>query len=118
MSQQLLIPAHKLPAAGSRAIVREGHLSLALFSVQGSLYAIDDSCPHSGASLVMGQLEGFWVRCPAHGLKFDIRTGCMSGPDALAARSYPVTVVDGQTFVSLPEAPSAPVTAPLPPPPL
>ena len=101
-AQQILIPAHKLPAAGSRSIVREGDLSLALFSVEGGLYALDDSCPHSGASLVMGRLTGFMVRCPAHGLHFDIRNGCMSKPGSMAARSYPVTVVDGQTFVSVP----------------
>lgn len=104
MSQQLLIPAHKLPAAGSRAIVREGGLSLALFSVDGALYAIDDSCPHRGASLVMGQLEGFWLRCPAHGLKFDIRSGCQSPAGGLSNRSYPVTVQSGQTFVTVPDS--------------
>lgn len=101
MSQQVLIPAHKLPAAGSRAIVREAGLSLALFSVEGALYALDDACPHSGASLVMGKLDGWRVRCPAHGLWFDIRTGCMSAAGGLAARSYPVSVVDGQTFVTV-----------------
>ena len=106
MSQQLLIPAHKLPAAGSRSIVRDGGLSLALFSVEGALYAMDDSCPHSGASLVMGKLEGFWLRCPAHGLKFDIRSGCMSAAGGLKAPSYPVSVVDGQAFVTVPDSPS------------
>lgn len=105
MSQALLIPAHKLPAPGSRSIVREGGLSLALFSVEGALYALDDSCPHSGASLVMGKLTGFMVRCPAHGLIFDIRSGCMSTPGGLAAQSYPVAVVDGQTFVTVPDSP-------------
>lgn len=105
MNTQLLIPAHKLPAAGSRSIVREGGLSLAVFSVAGCLYAIDDSCPHSGASLVMGKLDGFRLRCPAHGLQFDIRSGCQSTANALAACSYPVTEVDGQTFVTVP-APS------------
>lgn len=106
MSQQLLIPAHKLPSTGSRSIVREGGLSLALFSVEGALHAIDDSCPHSGASLVMGRLDGFMLRCPAHGLTFDIRSGCMSTPGGLAARSYPVSVVDGQTFVTVEDAPA------------
>lgn len=103
MSRQLLIPANKLPDAGSRSIIREGDVSLAVFSVEGALYVMDDSCPHSGASLVMGKLEGFWVRCPAHGLKFDIRSGCMSTPGGLAARSYPVTVVNGQAFVTVPD---------------
>ncbi len=107
--QRVLLPAHKLPAAGSRSIVREGGLSLAIFSVEDALYAMDDSCPHGGASLVMGQLQGFMLRCPAHGLQFDIRSGCMSAQGGLAARTYPVVVDDGQTFVTV---------ASLPPPPL
>jgi 3-phenylpropionate/trans-cinnamate dioxygenase ferredoxin subunit len=86
----LLIPAHKLPTAGDRSIVREAGLSLALFSVKGSLYALDDSCPHSGASLVMGQLDGFWLRCPAHGLRFDIRSGCMATPHGRAAGRHSI----------------------------
>ena len=102
MTRQLWIPPDKLPAPGSRSFVRDGDLSLALFSVNGELYALDDSCPHGGASLVMGKLDGFRVRCPAHGLAFDIRTGCMSAHGSLKANSYPVTVVNGQTFVTLP----------------
>lgn len=100
MSELVHIPQHKLPAPGSRSIVREAGLCLALFHVDGRLYAIDDSCPHGGGSLVVGMLEGMQVRCPAHGLKFDIRTGCMPY-GGMRVRSYPVTVVDGQTFVSL-----------------
>lgn len=101
MSRQVHIPAHKLPAAGSRAIVREGGLSLAVFSVDGALYAMDDSCPHSGASLVMGKRDGFLVRCPAHGLQFDMRSGCMPTCGGMVAQVYPVTQVDGHTFVTL-----------------
>lgn len=100
---QLSIPAHKLPGKGSRSIVRDSGYSLALFSVEGALYAIDDSCPHGGASLVMGRLDGFWLRCPAHGLKFDIRSGCMSTAGGLVVRSYPVSLVDGQVFVTVPD---------------
>lgn len=106
MSEQLVIPPHKLPARGSRSIVREGDLSLAVFDVDGALYVIDDSCPHGGGSLVMGKLEGMQVRCPAHGLKFDIRTGCMPSEGSLRVRSYPVSVVEGKTFVSLTPIPN------------
>lgn len=99
------IPQHKLPAPGGRAVVREAGLCLALFHADGKLYAIDDSCPHGGGSLVVGTLEGMKVRCPAHGLKFDIRNGCMPH-GGLRVRSYPVTVMDGQTFVGLHQTPN------------
>lgn len=43
MSDLLHISQHKLPAPGSRSIGREAGLCLALFHVDGKLYAIDDS---------------------------------------------------------------------------
>ena len=84
--------------------MREAGLCLALFDVDGKLYAIDDACPHGGGSLVMGTLEGMQVRCTAHGLKFDIRDGCMS-PTVMRVCSYPVTVRGGLTFVNLFQTP-------------
>ncbi|WP_423907146.1 Rieske (2Fe-2S) protein [Caballeronia sp.] len=30
-------------------------------------------CPHNGALLASGQLEGRVLRCPAHGMRFDSR---------------------------------------------
>ena len=42
-----------------------------LFNIDGSVSAPDNSCPHNGASLASGQLEGRLLRCPAHGLRFE-----------------------------------------------
>jgi 3-phenylpropionate/trans-cinnamate dioxygenase ferredoxin subunit len=44
------------PGTG-RAFEVEGY-SIAVFNLDGTLYAIDDSCPHQGSSLAMGTLEG------------------------------------------------------------
>jgi nitrite reductase/ring-hydroxylating ferredoxin subunit len=48
---------------------------IAMFSVDGELFAFDDACPHVGASLGNGKLEGKLVTCPAHKWQFDITTG-------------------------------------------
>lgn len=76
-----------------RALARVAGHELAIFCVDGQPHAIEDSCPHSGASLCLGPLDGHTVQCRAHGLRFDLRTGAQTGcPQGLQARVYPLRV--------------------------
>ena len=61
--------------------------AIAVFNVDGDLYAIDDSCPHMGSSLGMGRLDGCIVTCRGHGLTFDVTTG-QRGASELRTRSF------------------------------
>lgn len=74
-------------------------LELAVFRVGGEVFAIADSCPHSGAPLSNGRIEGHVVACPAHGLKFDVRTGCSLASAELRNKSYPVRVLHGNVVL-------------------
>ena len=65
------------------------HGPVAVFNVDGELYAIDDSCPHQGSSLGMGRLEGRIVTCLGHGLKFDVTTGRTAAAQP-GVRSFPL----------------------------
>jgi nitrite reductase/ring-hydroxylating ferredoxin subunit len=62
---------------------------VALFNLEGELYAIESECPHQSASLGMGQLAGNIVTCPGHGLRYDVTTGRTLGSTP-GVRSYPV----------------------------
>ena len=46
-----------------------------LANIQDTFYAVDNKCPHMGASLFEGKLEGTDIICPRHGSVFDVRTG-------------------------------------------
>ena len=46
-----------------------------LAKVDGEYYAVDNRCPHMGARLARGKLEGTVVTCPWHGSQFDLRDG-------------------------------------------
>ena len=48
---------------------------VAVFRVQGQWCAIVDRCPHAGAALSGGELDGTVVTCPRHGSQFDVRSG-------------------------------------------
>ena len=64
-----------------------GGLQIAMFNIDGEVFAFDDECPHVGASLGTGKLEGKLVTCPAHDWQFDVTnmenvllpTGVMTG---------------------------------------
>jgi 3-phenylpropionate/trans-cinnamate dioxygenase ferredoxin subunit len=86
--------------------------SIVLFNIAGTLHAIDDSCPHQGASVANGHLDGCVLSCPAHGLRFDLRTGCMPGAGGLSLTTFPVRAIDGKLVVSLGDPTASPAQAP------
>ncbi|HUV53199.1 MAG TPA: Rieske 2Fe-2S domain-containing protein [Dehalococcoidia bacterium] len=49
--------------------------NILLARVGGKLYAAENVCPHMGAKLSQGKLEGTVVTCPRHGSQFDLGDG-------------------------------------------
>lgn len=103
MSREVVVGVAGELAPGERKLAFIDGRSIVLFNIDGTLHAIDNACPHNGASLASGQLEGCVLRCPAHGLRFDVRTGCMPGPGGLLVTTFPVAIVDSKVVVSLDE---------------
>jgi 3-phenylpropionate/trans-cinnamate dioxygenase ferredoxin subunit len=89
-----------VPPGKARLVFVEGK-TVALFNVDGDVHALDDSCPHAGSSLAAGKLDGAVVSCRAHGLRFDVRTGRMTGAGGLCAKKYPVAVANGEIAVGI-----------------
>ena len=108
MTRRIPVPAGKHPQAGGRALFEFDDKSLALFNVEGDLFAIDDSCPHQGASLCGGRLEGRVIQCCAHGLRFDLRSGYLLNSTAVKVTHYPVEIIDGQAFIVIVPEETAP----------
>ena len=68
-------------APGTGQVVDAHGWRLALFNDGGEFFAVDDSCPHQGASLGEGFLHRGSVVCPWHNWSFEVRTGlCPSAP--------------------------------------
>jgi len=89
-----------IPKGKGRVFKVEGK-NLAIFRVDDRCFAINDICPHQGASLGKGTLKGFVVSCPWHHQQFDIRSGF--GPDGggYCVVNYDVVVDKGNVFVCL-----------------
>jgi 3-phenylpropionate/trans-cinnamate dioxygenase ferredoxin subunit len=94
------------PQPGMRRFLRVEDRSLLIFCIDGAMHAIEDGCPHAGASLFGAPLEGCVVKCPAHGLRFDLRTGCMVGGPGLKLKKIPIDLSDGQWHVAFDVSPA------------
>jgi nitrite reductase/ring-hydroxylating ferredoxin subunit len=82
--------------------VQAGERWYAVANVGGSLYAIDNNCPHMGGPLGRGSLKGRELTCPWHGWRWDVTNGRnrWPGTDWRAFR-VPVRVV-GNGEIQLP----------------
>lgn len=77
-------------------------LDIALYGVEGQVYATANLCTHGQARLCDGFLEGHEIECPLHQGKFDVRTGAPTcAPVTDAVKSYPVKIEGGRVFLQL-----------------
>ncbi|KRB99494.1 naphthalene 1,2-dioxygenase [Hydrogenophaga sp. Root209] len=77
-------------------------LDIALYGVEGVVYATDNLCTHGQARLCDGFLEGHEIECPLHQGKFDVRSGAPTcAPVTEAVKSYPVKIEGGRVFLQL-----------------
>jgi 3-phenylpropionate/trans-cinnamate dioxygenase ferredoxin component len=108
MSREVPVATVDELAPGQRKLAFVDGRSIVLFNVAGAMHAIENACPHNGASLANGPLDGCVLRCPAHGLRFDLRTGCMPGVAGLTLKTFPVRAVEGKVLVSMEDPAASP----------
>jgi nitrite reductase/ring-hydroxylating ferredoxin subunit len=76
-----------------------GDRLVAVFNDGGTYFAIDDFCPHMGASLAGGYMEEGAVACPWHAWRFSIRDGSWLDNPKIRVDCFDVRVVDGEIQV-------------------
>jgi nitrite reductase (NADH) small subunit/3-phenylpropionate/trans-cinnamate dioxygenase ferredoxin subunit len=90
-------------AEGEAAVVTVRQKDIAIFRVDGKLFAIDDVCPHMGASLSGGFVEDGCVTCPWHFWRFRLADGGWADNPKVKTGSYPVHVVGDEIQLELPD---------------
>lgn len=85
-------------ADGQVRHVKIGKRDIALVRVDGSYFALSNLCRHAFAPMSDGYADGYYLICPWHGWRYDVRDGSTDHPDA-DVRTYPVTVTGGEVFV-------------------
>ncbi|MFL7962130.1 MULTISPECIES: Rieske 2Fe-2S domain-containing protein [unclassified Pseudomonas] len=63
-----------LPEGGKVVVEVRGH-SILLCRLQGQVLAVQNRCTHAGSRLDSGLIAEGSIRCPLHGVRFDLHTG-------------------------------------------
>ncbi|HVI85545.1 MAG TPA: Rieske 2Fe-2S domain-containing protein, partial [bacterium] len=72
-----------------------------LCAAYGRIYAFRDACPEGGGSMAAGTLIAFILKCPCHGLAFDVRSGRSLGGRESSLEPLPSAWDDGQLRVAV-----------------
>jgi nitrite reductase (NADH) small subunit len=101
---------------GVMRIVEAAGRSIGVYRRGDELFAVQNLCPHQLAPVCAGSvggtmlpsapgelvygLEGYVLRCPAHGWEFDVRTGeTLFGVDRRRLLTFPVRIEDGEASI-------------------
>jgi naphthalene 1,2-dioxygenase ferredoxin component len=75
---------------------------IAIYSIDGEIYATDNLCTHGQARLCDGFLGGHAIECPLHQGQFDVRDGKpLCGPVTVPLRTYRVRVDGSRVLVQV-----------------
>ena len=86
--------------------VEPNGIPILLANVGGRILAVSDVCTHARSRLSDGYLDeaGCTVECPLHNAVFSLETGeALEFPADEPLPTYPVTVVDGDIHIDLPD---------------
>lgn len=87
---------------GSVKTLEIGEKIVGIYHHDGKFFAIDDFCPHMGASLCGGHVENETVTCPWHAWRFRLNDGAWADNPRIKIACYNVTVVADEVFVETP----------------
>ena len=82
---------------GKPVKVEKNGKTICVARVGDEVFAVDDTCSHSEASLSEGDVTDFKIECWLHGAEFDLRTGEALTPPAVAPLHTYGVHVDGDS---------------------
>jgi ferredoxin-nitrite reductase len=98
---------------GGAMKVEAGGATIALVCTAQGFHALENACPHQGASLSEGSVDGPVITCPLHGWQFDCADGRCLGDEKVRARTFETKVEGDRVWVRVAAASvsAAPVSA-------
>ena len=92
----------EIPRQGARRVKRSGKpFPVAVFrTADDQVFALVNQCPHRGAPLSEGYVNGCTVACPLHGFIVDLESGNVLPPDEGRAPRISTQVIDGRVFLA------------------
>lgn len=86
---------------GKPVAIEVDGVAVCLTRVGDEVFAVEDTCTHSEASLSEGEVSGTKIECWLHGAEFDLRTGeALTPPATSALKTFKVEVSGNQVVVT------------------
>ena len=101
-SEHLIGKTSDVPVGEGRVFEAAGRM-VAVFNDAGNFLAIDDMCPHAGASLSEGWLDNGCVTCPWHAWQFRLSDGAYLQNPRLKVDTFAVRVDGDDLYITVPE---------------
>ena len=111
----IVLPMSDLPP-GASATVEAFGTTIAVFNVEGRVFAVGNNCPHHGGPLSRGRVsgtnlpsrpheyrygrEGRVLVCPWHGREFDIESGRALFDQSVRVKVYEASVEECQIVLT------------------
>jgi naphthalene 1,2-dioxygenase ferredoxin component len=90
-----------VPEMSSLSVLAGGK-EIALYEVDGAIFATDNLCTHGAGRMSDGFLEGREIECPLHQGRFDVCTGkALCAPLTQDIRTYPVRLDGARIWLNL-----------------
>ena len=76
---------------GKPVAIDHNGVTVCVARVGDEVYAVEDTCTHSEASLSEGEISGTKIECWLHGAEFDLRTGeALTPPATVPLKTFSV----------------------------
>ena len=89
----------EVPEGQPKAIQMGEGRSIALFNVDGQIYATDNQCPHMGYPLTRGTVRNGILTCDWHRRSFDLKGGGCFHVECDDLRTFPVDVRGSEIWI-------------------
>lgn len=101
MSEWIQVAKKSEIPADTGKLVQAGGQDIALFQVEGKVYALQNHCPHRGGPLAEGGIQGEEVTCPWHGWAFSVKTGAFVHNPNIKTATYPVKEEGDEIWIEI-----------------
>ena len=89
-----------VPNFGKKVVSVSGR-EILLVNVKGTIYALENECPHQGSPMGGAIVKDGYISCPRHGYRFNLTDGrCTEHPEYILA-TFPVQLSGDDISVDL-----------------
>lgn len=90
----------EIPNFGKKVISVAGQ-DILFINIKGSIFAVENECPHQGSPLTAAVVKDGYIACPRHGYRFTLADGRCNDHPEFVLKTYPVTLSGDDILIDL-----------------